>query len=72
LVEKVLLKVQELPQSIYDSARSHEGEMNMEGAAEYYLRYLSCTVENGSMERQRAKQFLKEKFNIGPAAEVTP
>ena len=72
LIEKVLLKVQELPQSIYDSARSKEGEVNMEGAGEYYLRYLSCTPENGSVQRQHARQFLEEKFNIRPAADVIP
>jgi hypothetical protein len=64
LNEKVLLKVQELPQSIYDSARSKEQEENVDGAGEYYLRYLSCTAENGSAEREHAKEFLKAKFNI--------
>jgi tetratricopeptide (TPR) repeat protein len=72
LNEKVLLKVQELPRKIYDSAKSKELEENMEGAGEYYLRYLSCTPEDGSAERRHAKEFLDEKFNIRPVVGVSP
>jgi hypothetical protein len=72
LNEKARLKVQELPRSIYDSAKSQEGEMNLDGAGEYYLRYLRCTPENGSAERQHAKEFLEEKFNMRPATGATP
>jgi hypothetical protein len=71
LNEKVLLKVQELPQKIYDNAKSQEQEMNVDGAGEYYLRYLNCTPENGSAERQHAKAFLQQKFNMQPAAGAT-
>ena len=72
LNEKVLLKVRELPQNIYDRAKSQEQEMNVDGAGEYYLRYLSCTSENGSAERQHAKEFLEEKLNMRPDAGATP
>jgi hypothetical protein len=71
LNEKVLLKVQELPQKIYDSAKAQEQAMNVDGAGEYYLRYLSCSPENGSAERQRAKEFLEQKFNMQPGS-ATP
>jgi hypothetical protein len=72
LNEQVLLKVRELPQKIYETARSNEGEMNVDGAGEYYLRYLSCTPEIASGERQHAKDFLAEKFNIRPATAGAP
>jgi hypothetical protein len=70
LVQKVQLKVQELPRVVYDAGKSREQEENVDGAGEYYLRYLSCTTENGSSERQHAKEFLAEKFNMRPAGEA--
>jgi hypothetical protein len=72
LNEKVRLQVQELPQKIYDSAKSKEQEENVEGAGEYYLRFLSCTPEDGSTERRHAKEFLDDKFNIKAAAGIAP
>ena len=67
LVQKVRLKVQDLPRVVFDAGKSREQEENVDGAGEYYLRYLSCTTENGSAERQHAKEFLAEKFNMRPA-----
>jgi tetratricopeptide (TPR) repeat protein len=67
LIGKVQLKVRELPREIYDAGKSREQEENEDGAGEYYLRYLSCTTENGSAERRHAKEFLAEKFNMRPA-----
>jgi hypothetical protein len=67
LVEKVRLKVQDLPREVYDAGKAREQEENVDGAGEYYLRYLSCTPENGSAERRHAKEFLTEKFNMRPA-----
>jgi hypothetical protein len=64
LNEQVLLKVRELQQKIYDTARANEGEMNVDGAGEYYLRYLSCTPGIESPEQQHAEEFLNAKFNI--------
>jgi len=69
LVQKVRLKVQDLPREVYDAGKSREQEENVDGAAEYYLRYLSCTTENGSPERRHAKDFLAEKFNMRPAGD---
>jgi hypothetical protein len=70
LIEKVRLKVQELPRAVYDAGKSREQEENMDGAGEYYLRYLSCTTEDGSAERRHAKEFLAEKFNMRPAGDL--
>ena len=70
LIQKVQLKVQELPRVVYDAGKSREQEENVDGAGEYYLRYLSCTAENGSAERRHAKEFLAEKFNMRPAGDV--
>jgi hypothetical protein len=69
LVQKVRLKVAELPREVYDAGRAREQEENVDGAGEYYLRYLSCTAENGSAERRHAKEFLAEKFNMRPAGD---
>jgi len=72
LNDKVRLEVQQLPLKVYDSAKSKEQEENLEGAGEYYLRYLHCTPEDGSAERRHAKEFLDDKFNIKAAAGVAP
>jgi hypothetical protein len=69
LVEKVRLKVQDLPREVYDAGKAREQEENADGAGEYYLRYLSCTAENGSAERRHAKEFLAGKFNMRPAGD---
>jgi hypothetical protein len=70
LVQKVRLKVQDLPRAVYDAGKSREQEENVDGAGEYYLRYLSCTSEDGSAERQHAKEFLAEKFNMRPTGDT--
>jgi hypothetical protein len=69
LVQKVRLKVQELPRAVYDAGKTREQEENVDGAGEYYLRYLSCTAEDGSAERRHAKEYLAEKFNMRPAGD---
>ncbi len=71
LNEQVLVKVGELPQKIYDNAKSQEQEMNVDGAGEYYLRFLSSSPDDGSPERQHARDFLEQKFNMRSAAGVT-
>ncbi len=71
LNEQVLLKVREWPQKIYDGAKSQEQQMNVDGAGEYYLRYLGCTPDDGSGERQHAKEFLDQKFNLRPVSGAT-
>jgi hypothetical protein len=68
LVQKVLLKVRELPHQLYLAGKSREVEENDDGAGEYYLRFLSCTSEDGSAEREHARAFLADKFNMHPAA----
>jgi hypothetical protein len=72
LVQKVLLQVQELPHQIYEVGKSREQEENDDGAGEYYLRFLSCTTENGTAEREHAKVFLAQKFNMHVVGGVAP
>ncbi len=67
LIAAVRSKVKDLPQRIYDEAKSKEQDANSDGAAEAYLRFLSCTSEDGSTQRQHAKSFLAETFNIRPS-----
>lgn len=64
LVEAVRSKVKDLPALIYSEARSKEQNDNADGAAEYYLRFLGCTREDGSIESQHAKSFLAGTYNI--------
>lgn len=71
LVEAVRLKVKKLPLRIYNEARSKEQEENADGAAEDYLRFLSCTLDDGSTEREHAKSFLAQQFNMRPTASVS-
>jgi tetratricopeptide (TPR) repeat protein len=66
LVEKVKARVSKLPQEIYAQAQSKEQEENIDGAGEGYLRFLSCSQEDGSAERKHAKDFLANKFNMHP------
>jgi hypothetical protein len=66
LNQKVLLKVEDLRQKIYDTARSMEQGENLDGAGEYFLRYLSCAPDDQSEKRRHALQFLAENFNIHP------
>jgi len=67
LIEAVRSKVKDMPQIIYAEAKLKEQNDNFDGAAEAYLRFLSCTKEDGSTERQHAKSFLAEQFNVRPA-----
>ena len=68
--EEMCIRDRGLPREVYDAGKSREQEENVDGAGEYYLRYLSCTTENGSAERRHAKEFLAEKFNMRPAGEA--
>ena len=68
LIESAKKKVKELPHEIYSQAESKEKEENADGAAEAYLRFLSCTTEDGSAERKHAKEFLLKNFNMRPDA----
>lgn len=64
LIEAVRAKVKELPERVYAEAKSKEQDDNVDGAAEAYLRFLSCANQDESAERQHAISFLTEHFNF--------
>jgi hypothetical protein len=70
LVEAVRKKVVELPKILFQNASSSETGGEMDVAGELYLRYLEIT-SGQTDERERAKRFLSEQFNMEPAASVT-
>ncbi len=67
LIDKVKARVRQLPREVYSQAQLKEQEQNTDGAAEAYLRYLSCTQDDGSAERKHAKDFLATNFNMHPS-----
>ena len=67
LIDAVRSKVKDLPDRIYAEAKSKEQDDNLDGAAEAYLRFLSCANPDESTERQHASSFLAEHFNFQPA-----
>jgi hypothetical protein len=68
LVAAVRNRVEALPRKIYSAASSREAEGDLDGAGESYLRYLHLTHEDGSNEREHAKLFLQEQFNMRPGS----
>jgi aminopeptidase N len=67
LIDAVRSKVKDLPDRVYAEAKSKEQDDNLDGAAEAYLRFLSCANPDESTERQHASSFLAEHFNFQPA-----
>jgi hypothetical protein len=72
LITDVKAKVNGLPKLLYVEAQSKEQGENIDGAGEFYLRFLSCTAEDGSAERKHAKDFLLKNFNMSLEESVTP
>lgn len=72
LIRDVKARVSDLPKVIYSEAMSKEQGENFDGAGEYYLRFLSCTSDDGSAERKHAKEFLVKNFNMDLDAGVLP
>ncbi len=68
LIDKVKDRVSKLPQEIYAEGQAKEQEENIDGAGEAYMRFLRCTLDDGSAERKHAKDFLAKNFNMFPAA----
>jgi hypothetical protein len=64
LIEAARSKAKDLPERVYAEAKSKEQDDNLDGAAEAYLRFLSCAEQNESTERQHASSFLAKHFNI--------
>jgi hypothetical protein len=72
LIAAVRKRVEELPMKMYQSASVREKEDDLDGAGESYLRFLNLTEEDNSPERQHAKQFLLESFNMLPETVDNP
>jgi hypothetical protein len=64
LVQSVRDAVQGLPQKILERARAHVTASENDDAAEQYILYLNCTQPDPTPEREEAKRFLRDNFNI--------
>jgi len=64
LIKDVKEKVESLPAKILAAARKHQGDGDTDGAAEEYILYLNSTPEGSTPEREEAKKFLRDQFNM--------
>jgi hypothetical protein len=64
LVQSVREAVRSLPQKILERARGQVGASDNDDAAELYILYLNCTRPDPTPEREEAKRFLRDNFNI--------
>jgi hypothetical protein len=72
LIEAVRKRVNELPGKMYQNASAREKEDDLDGAGEFYLRYLNLTREDNSAERVHARKYLQDSFNMRPESNSTP
>jgi len=64
LIQDVKEKVELLPTKILDQARKRLMDGDTEGTAEAYILYLNSTPDAQTAEREEAKKFLREQFNM--------
>jgi hypothetical protein len=64
LIEDVKQKVESLPGKILDRARKRTMEGDNDGTAEAYILYLNSTPDTPTPEREEAKKFLRDNFNM--------
>jgi hypothetical protein len=64
LIKDVKEKVELLPSKILAQARKRLMDGDTEGTAESYILYLNSTPEAQTSEREEAKKFLREQFNM--------
>jgi hypothetical protein len=64
LIKEVKEKVEFLPSKILAMARQRFGDGDTDGSAEAYILYLNSTPEANTPERDEAKKFLHEQFNM--------
>ena len=64
LIKTVKEKAENLPKKILEQARKRSGEGDLDGAAEFYILFLNASSETQKTERDEAKHFLLEQFNI--------
>jgi hypothetical protein len=64
LIKVVKEKVESLPANIFAQARKHVMDGDTDGAAEAYILYLNSTPNGATPERDEAKKFLRDQYNI--------
>ena len=64
LIKDVKDKVELLPSKIFAQARKHLMDGDTDGTAEAYILYLNSTPDGKTTEREEAKKFLREQFNM--------
>jgi tetratricopeptide (TPR) repeat protein len=64
LIKDVQEKVESLPSKILAQARKKIMDGDSDGTAEAYILYLNSTPDTPTAEREEAKKFLKEQFNM--------
>ncbi len=64
LIKDVKEKVELLPSKILAQARQRLMDGDTEGTAESYILYLNSTPDTQTAEREEAKKFLREQFNM--------
>jgi len=71
LIKEVKENVETLPSKILAQARKHVMDGDTDGSAEAYILYLNSTPDTQTPERDEAKKFLHDQFNMvwpgGPA-----
>ena len=64
LIKDVKEKVEALPSKILAQARKHVMDGDNDGTAEAYILYLNSTPDSPTAEREEAKKFLRDNFNM--------
>jgi hypothetical protein len=64
LIKTVTEKVENLPKKILDQARRRASDGDLDGAAESYILFLNASSDAQKAERDEAKRFLLQQFNI--------
>jgi hypothetical protein len=64
LIDDVKEKVKSLPGKILAQARKHVMDNDTDGTAEAYILYLNSTPDTPTPERDEAKKFLRDNFNM--------
>ena len=64
LIKDVQEKVESLPAKIFAQARKKVMDGDTDGSAEQYILYLNSTPDTQTAEREEAKKFLLEHFNM--------
>ena len=64
LIKDVREKVELLPSKILAQARKRLMDGDTDGTAEAYILYLNSTPDAQTAEREEAKKFLREQFNM--------